>query len=73
MVRIQGADPRDRPPGKGENLYAGIIDETHHPDGIEHGVFAGFVAIATLTSMRASVECTYVEKNKDRITGLLIA
>ena len=62
------------PPGKGENLYAGIIDETHHPDGIEHGVFAGFVAIATLAfSMRASVECTYVEKDKARITGLLIA
>jgi hypothetical protein len=26
-------------PGKGENFYAGIIDEARHPDGIEHGVF----------------------------------
>ena len=62
------------PPGKGQNVYAGILDQNHHPDGIEHGVFAGFVAIATLAfSTRASVECTYLEKDKARITGLLIA
>ena len=63
------------PPGApGQNFYAGIIDQNHHSDGIEHGVFAGFVSIATLAfSTRASIECTYLEKDKARITGLAIA
>jgi hypothetical protein len=60
-------------PGKGENFYAGILDNDHHPDGVEHGVFAGFVSIATLAfSARATVECTYFMKDKARISGLLI-
>jgi hypothetical protein len=60
------------PPGQGQNVYAGILDQNHHPDGIEHGVFAGFVSIATLAfSTGATVECTYLEKDKARITGLL--
>lgn len=63
------------PPGaKGENYYAGIIDDGGASDGIEHGLFAGFVSIATSAYyMRATVECTYVQKDKPRITGLLIA
>ena len=62
------------PPGKGENYYAGIIDKDKSPEGIEHGVFAGFVSIATLAyAARANVECTYVESDKARITGLIIA
>jgi hypothetical protein len=62
------------PRTKSENYYAGIIDQCGHPDGIEHGVFAGFVNIATLAySTRATVECTYVVTDKARITGLVIA
>ena len=35
------------PPGdKGENYYAGIIDQGGASDSIEHGVFAGFISIA---------------------------
>ena len=61
-------------PGKGENYYAGIIDRGGSADGIEHGVFAGYVSIATLAyAARANVECTYVEADKARITGLIIA
>lgn len=33
---------------KNQNVYAGILDQNHHPEGIEHSVFAGFVSIATL-------------------------
>ncbi len=62
------------PPGNDQNVYAGILDQNHHPNGMEHGVFAGFVSIATLAfSMRATVECTYLEMDKPRITALLIA
>jgi hypothetical protein len=58
----------------GQNVYAGILDQNHHQDGIEHGVFAGFVAIATLAlGTRATIECTYLEKDKPRITSLLIS
>ncbi|MFM9847980.1 MAG: hypothetical protein ACKVP3_12570 [Hyphomicrobiaceae bacterium] len=62
-------------PSKGQNFYAGIIDDKKKArDGIEHGVFAGFVSIATLAyAMRANVECTYVETDKARITGLIIS
>ena len=62
------------PPGnKAENYFAGIMDRGGESDSIEHGVFAGFVSIATMAySMRATVECTYVQKDKARITGLLI-
>lgn len=60
--------------GKGENLYAGIIDDKNHRNGIEHGVFAGFVSIATLAySTKSPVKCTYLELDKPRITGLVIA
>ena len=32
-------------------------------------MFAGFISIATMAySMRASVKCTYVQKDKPRIT-----
>jgi hypothetical protein len=61
------------PPGKGQNFYAGILDQNHQPQGIEHGVFAGFVTIATVAfSTRATVECTYLERDKARITGLFM-
>ena len=61
------------PPGAdGENYYAGIIDQGGASDSTEHGVFAAYVSIATLAySMRATVECTYLEKDKARITGLI--
>ena len=59
---------------KGENYYAGIIDQDGGSDSIEHGVYASFVSIAIMAySLRATVECTYVQKDKPRITGLLIA
>lgn len=58
------------PGDKGENCYAGIIDQGGASDGIEHGVFAGFVNIATMAySMRATVECTFVQKDKPGITA----
>jgi hypothetical protein len=63
------------PPGKQPmNVYAGIMDDRHSMDPIEHGVFAGYVSIASLAhETGATVRCTYLKRHKERINGLTIS
>ena len=55
-------------------VFAGIIDAGRHPNGIEHGVFAGYISIASLAmTANRQVRCSYLERDKLRINGLAFA
>jgi hypothetical protein len=59
---------------EGKNYYAGIIDDKRSgSEGLEDGAYASYVSIATLAySLGATVECTYMKLDKERIVGLVI-
>lgn len=53
-------------------VFGGIMDFGRTAkDGLEHGVFAAFVSIASIAySTKTRVRCTYRSKDKNRVTGL---